>query len=176
MSILQTKARAIAAGAVVATSAAAPVAVWYVNEVLPAPVLVKHGGVLPRVMDLPEPPAPEPASTQAVVLDEVVIVEPRRRPARRAAKAVKPAADRRCVWHQSVALSSGKVRVCDVERTTTGQGERLLAPMKKRQRLGQALDLRSPTGLLEAAQRRARTRRTVAGRAPDPVVGASDEP
>lgn len=156
MSILQTRLRAMAAATVVAASAATPAAIWYANEVLPERMIIKQAGALPMAVGLFQPPAQEPETTREVVVDEVVILEPRARRARRArrppAMAPRVASKKRCVWHQSIALSNGKVRVCDVERPTTGQGARLLTPMKKPEHLGHSLDLPSPTGLLEAAQ------------------------
>lgn len=155
MTILQTRVRAIAAGTVVAASAAAPAAIWYVNEVRPEPAILEHVAALPAAIQVPEAPAEEPESTRTVVVDEVVIVEPRPRPVLRPAvrTARRASHKKRCTWHQSIALSSGKVRICDVERPTTGQGAQLLAPLAKRDSLGQSLDVPSPTGLIESAQR-----------------------
>jgi len=164
----QTKARAATVGALVVTGSAASAVIGYVNEAPPRPLVAKHSAALAVDVVLPAPSEDKPGDFNTVVVDEIVIVAPRPTSARRfEATAAKTSPARTCVWHQNVAVASGRVRICDIERATTGQGKQLLTPIDKPTSLGRELDLASPSGLLRASWRSSARPRPAGSPAPN---------
>lgn len=138
---LELKMQMMAVAAMAGIGVAAPVVAWTVR---PSSHAWMHArGALVQPIAFESPAAPEPTAAVGVItLAEVTLTVPRAAAARDA-----PDKDMRCFWHESQAVATGRVWVCDNrDRTHNGASARLLEPTKRPSRMAPH-DMPSPTGL-----------------------------
>jgi hypothetical protein len=138
------KSAALAFTAMAAIGTATPLAVYLVNE---------HQTGTPTVVQQTQAPTPGAMLRAAETIEEPMVAEELEVTAAVPRAVVQPRhaekkLERKCTWHESEAIISGRVRICDVDRTSNEHPEGTFKVEKKTQKLAPR-DTPSPSGFLE---------------------------